>query len=34
MPGAFKYTVEENILLIEDSFGTPVEYKKQGETLL
>ena len=34
MPGAFRYTVEENILLIEDSFGTPVEYKKQGETLL
>ena len=34
MPGAFRYTVEENILLIEDSFGTPVEYKKQGETRL
>ena len=30
MPSIFKYTIEEDVLLIEDSFGTPVKYKKQG----
>ena len=28
MPNTFKYTIEDDILLIEDSFGTPVKYKR------
>ena len=28
MSSTFKYTIEDNILLIEDSFGTLVKYKK------
>lgn len=34
MPSTFKYTIEEDVLLIEDSFGTTVKYIKQGEVLL
>lgn len=30
LPCTFKYTVEEDILLIEDSFGNTVKYKKQN----
>jgi len=30
-PSTFKYTVEDNILMIEDSFGNLIKYIKQGE---
>ncbi len=32
-PSTFKYTVEEDVLLIEDSFGAIVKYKRNKEGL-
>ena len=31
MPSTFKYTATEDVLLIEDSFGTLVRYKRNKE---
>lgn len=31
MPSVFKYSIAEDTLLIDDSFGNTVKYKKQGE---
>ena len=31
MPSTFKYTVEDDVLFIEDSFGTLVKYKRNKE---
>lgn len=33
MPSAFKYTITEDVLLIEDSFGSIVKYKRNEEGL-
>ena len=33
MPSTFKYTATEDVLLIEDSFGTLVKYKRNEEGL-
>jgi len=34
MASTFRYTIEDDVLLIEDNFKTTVKYKKQGEVLL
>ena len=33
MPSTFKYTTTEDVLLIEDSFGKAVKYKRNKEGL-
>ena len=33
MKSTFKYTIEEDVLLIEDSFGVLVKYKRNKEEL-
>ena len=33
MKSTFKYTIEEDVLLIEDSFGALVKYKRNKEEL-